>query len=68
MPRTEPEESVIVTVDPADPEAAAEIQPWPSVVVGVSTISLVAKAMTVPPVMLMAPLESRAPFAPEAGP
>ena len=59
---------MIVTVEPADPEAAAEIQPWPSVVVGVSTISLVAKAMTVPPVMLMAPLESRLLFAPEAGP
>ena len=68
MPRTEPEESVIVTVDPAEPVAEAEIQPWPSVVVGVSTISLVAKAMTVPPVMLMAPLLSRAPFAPDAGP
>ena len=68
MPRTEPEASVIVTVDPAEPVAEAETQPCPSVVVGVSTISLVAKAMTVPPVMLMAPLESRAPFAPEAGP
>ena len=59
---------MIVTVDPADPVADAETQPWPSVVVGVSTISLVAKAMTVPPVMRMAPLLSRAPFAPEAGP
>ena len=68
MPRIVPDESVIVTVDPAEPVADAEIQPWPSVVVGVSTISLVAKATTVPPVMLMVPLLSRLEFAPEAGP
>ena len=68
MPRTEPEASVIVTVDPAEPVAEAETQPWPSVMVGVSTISLVANAITVPPVMLMVPLLSRAPFAPDAGP
>ena len=65
---TVPDESATVTASPAAPVTAALTQPWPSVEVGVSTISFVDTAMTVPPVMVIAPLESSALFAPELGP